>query len=399
MNYVSSGTDTLGARKVDVTRGANRGEVSAQWASRPDDQKFLTLQELFDSVNNRRMHGFEKQLSPREMRFKASREPGESNKLTIELPDREITPTHYSFGQLCALAKAPASYLRGMHGFRAAFNLQADMIQRAEDKPVKLYGDTIDFSARAFTGPDYGRIYDADLVASIQRFAGDGSRWKVPGQIDWRTMSYNPWVDVTKDSTTLYASDRDVFLFLVDDTHPIEVGKLPNGDPDLIFRGFYAYNSEVGARSLGIATFWLRAVCQNRNLWGVEDFDHLRIVHSKHGNIRFEREAAPALERYARSEPTKLIAGITAAKQAVVARNDEERIAFLHKEGNLDMSLKTAMNIIATCEREEGKRPQSIWDFCQGITAVARDLSNQDNRIEMEKVASKLMGRAARNAV
>jgi len=61
-------------------------------------------------------------------------------------------------------------------------------------------------------------------------------------------MTHNPFVEVTKDTTTLYASDRDVFLFLVDDTHPIEAGKLPNGDPDLYFRGFYCWNSEVVRR-------------------------------------------------------------------------------------------------------------------------------------------------------
>lgn len=43
------------------------------------------------------------------------------------------------------------------------------------------------------------------------------TRWKVPGVLDWSTGVYNPRVDITKDTTTLYASDRDVFLFLVDD--------------------------------------------------------------------------------------------------------------------------------------------------------------------------------------
>jgi hypothetical protein len=33
--------------------------------------------------------------------------------------------------------------------------------------------------------------------------------------LDWATMTHNPF-DATKDTTTLYASDRDVFLFLVD---------------------------------------------------------------------------------------------------------------------------------------------------------------------------------------
>ena len=42
---------------------------------------------------------------------------------------------------------------------------------------------------------------------------------------------YDPEVPVTKDTTTLFASDRDIFVFLVDDRNPIEVGKLPNGEP------------------------------------------------------------------------------------------------------------------------------------------------------------------------
>ena len=88
-------------------------------------------------------------------------------------------------------------------------------------------------------------------------------------------------MDVTKDTTTLYASDRDVFLFLVDDTNPIEAGRLPDGSPDLYFRGFYCWNSEVGSKTLGIASFYLRAVCMNRNLWGVENFEEITIRHSK----------------------------------------------------------------------------------------------------------------------
>src|SRR3546814_19057071 len=94
-------------------------------------------------------------------------------------------------------------------------------------------------------------------------------------------MTHNPFVDVTKDTTTLYASDRDVFLFLVDDAHPIEAACLPNGDLDIYFRGFYAWNSEVGSKTLGIASFYLRAVCLNRNIWGAEGFAEISIMHSK----------------------------------------------------------------------------------------------------------------------
>jgi hypothetical protein len=46
-------------------------------------------------------------------------------------------------------------------------------------------------------------------------------------------------------------------------------------------RGFYCWNSEVGSKTLGIASFYLRAVCMNRNLWGVENFEQITIRHSK----------------------------------------------------------------------------------------------------------------------
>ncbi len=175
-------------------------------------------------------------------------------------------------------------------------------------------------------------IYDHELVEAVQRIAGDGAgdtRWKVPGVLDWSRGVYNPRADVTRDTTTLYASDRDVFLFLVDDLNPIEAGRLPDGSPDLFFRGFYCWNSEVGAKTLGMASFYLRAVCQNRNLWGVEDFQEIAIRHSKYAASRFATEAMPALTRFANSSPAPFIHIMKAARAQIVARTDEDRTDFL----------------------------------------------------------------------
>ena len=110
---------------------------------------------------------------------------------------------------------------------------------------------------------------------------------QVPSAFDRSTGIYSPRLDVMQETTTLYASERDVFMFLVDYFNPIEAGLLPDGSPDLYFRGFYRWNSEVGAKTLCIASFYLRAVCRNRNLWGVEDFQEITIRHSKHAASRF----------------------------------------------------------------------------------------------------------------
>jgi hypothetical protein len=241
------------------------------------------------------------------------------------------------------------------------------------------------------TGPDYGRIWDHELVEAVMKIAGDGvgdTRWKVPGVLDWSTMIHNPAVAVSKETTTLYASDRDVFLFLVDDTHPIEAGRLPNGDPDLYFRGFYCWNSEVGSKTLGMATFYFRAVCMNRNIWGAEGFEEISIRHSKFAANRFAHEAAPALERFADASPAPFLAGIRAARDRIVAGDDEERETFLRKRG---FGKGETAKIIATVLEEEGRPAESIYDFVQGITALARSRPHQDARLELEGRAAKLL--------
>ena len=174
--------------------------------------------------------------------------------------------------------------------------------------------------------------------------------------------------------------------------NPIEAGKLSDGSPDLYFRGFYCWNSEVGAKTLGIASFYLRAVCQNRNLWGVEDFQEISIRHSKYAANRFAQEAAPALANFADSSPQPFTQGIRAAREKIVARTDEDRSDFLRKRG---FSKATATTIIDTVLTEEGRPPESVFDFVQGITAVARNKPRQDARLEMETRAKKLLEAAA----
>jgi hypothetical protein len=175
-------------------------------------------------------------------------------------------------------------------------------------------------------------------------------------------------------------------------TTSIRSKRLPDGSPDLYFRGFYCWNSEVGAKTLGIASFYLRAVCQNRNLWGVEDFEEITIRHSKFAASRFAFEAAPALTRFANSSPMPFVNGIKSARERIVARTDEERTDFLRKRG---FSKSETAKIIETVLAEEGRRPESIFDFVQGITAVARDKPHQDARLDLETRAKKLLDRVA----
>jgi hypothetical protein len=391
---VAAGRPTSPGFKVNVSRGERIGRVSSEWFSRPDDERYLSLSELYAAVRSRAERATARTVETRSIRVEASRDNAE--RLTLIVPDRDtpVAPTHWGFGQLCGLVGAPSTYLRDLPAPLAAINLQHGLLSHRAELVKTLVVEDGRVELRAVTGPDYGRIWDHELVGAVMKIAGDGTgdtRWKVPGVLDWSTMTHNPFVDVTKETTTLYASDRDVFLFLVDDTNPIEAGRLPNGDPDLYFRGFYCWNSEVGSKTLGIASFYLRAVCMNRNIWGAQDFQEISIRHSKFAAQRFAHEAAPALKNFAQSSPAPFVAGIRAAREQIVARQDEDRETFLRKRG---FSKSDTAKIIATVLQEENHPPVSVFDFVQGITALARTKAHQDVRLDFEGKAKALLERA-----
>src|SRR3546814_13332066 len=71
-----------------------------------------------------------------------------------------------------------------------------------------------------------------------------------------------------------------------------------------------------------------------------------------------------------------------------VCSSDLERQNFLRKRG---FSKGETEKIIATVLQEEGHPPSSIFDFVQGINAVARHRPHQDARLELEGKGAKLL--------
>src|SRR3546814_8205512 len=49
----TTGNPVSGAYRVDISRGRNIGRVSSEWFSRPDDERYLSLTELYAAVRAR----------------------------------------------------------------------------------------------------------------------------------------------------------------------------------------------------------------------------------------------------------------------------------------------------------------------------------------------------------
>ncbi len=121
---------------------------------------------------------------------------------------------------------------------------------------------------------------------------------------------------------------------------------------------------------------------------GTENFEEITIRHSRFAAQRFAHEAAPALTSFANSSPALFVAGIKAARARIVARKDEDRETFLRRSG---FSKGETGKVLETVLAEEGRPPESIFDFVQGITALARTKTTQDTRLTLEGKAKRLL--------
>lgn len=371
----------------------NLHTLSTQWKSRPMDERFLNLDDLETAVARRTEYATTEVLKLNAVMPRTVADVTNSGIVLSTDTHEQVGMTNFSFGQLCSEVGAPASYLRDLPGPLAAANLQWGLagVSRKRDD-VAFYVDTDPLKdipeLRAVTSPRYGRIYDLEIVKAVKQLnAAQGERWVVPA------ASY---ADADpKRATTLYAGDRDCFIFLCDPSNPIEIP----GQKKPSFRGFMVSNSEVGAGCFVLTTLLYETICDNRIIWGASQIGELRIRHTSGAPERFLRDAQPQLLNYANRAAGEEIERITRAQnirlQSAKAANSstyEDILGWVRETTGLSKSMVD--DGIKFAKAEEGKA-DTIWDVVQGITASARTIANADNRLKVELAATKLLNRAA----
>jgi hypothetical protein len=229
-------------------------QAHEQWAKRPADERFVSLHEMQAKMRTLRERSEADVQSTRKIEVLPDETDLRHRNLTIGIDNGPLAglsmePTHWSFGQLCSLASpgnSPATYFRDSQlpapVIADCLNYNLRFTRGVEDIGVLLTTneDGGVNELRSVNGPNYGRVYDADVVdALVDRF-GDGitGTWRVPGE-------FGQQVAITKANTTLFASDRDMFVFLADEENRIELPNRRAGRMGSFARGFFVGNSEV----------------------------------------------------------------------------------------------------------------------------------------------------------
>lgn len=366
-------------------------QASRQWASRPADERFLSLTELRQKVARERDNSVGSVVSSRKIEVQPH--PADPMKgITIANDDFGLVdPSHWSFGQLASLAGAPAGYLRKLPAPLAAdamnyglrFMRDAEdvgLLRTSQNTVLDDRGAVIEHnSLRAATGPRYGRVWNEDIVSALENKFGDGRTgdFRVPGE-------FGKQVDITRENTTIYGSDRDIFIFLADEENRVEMKDRRGGKGGSLARGFFVWNSEVGSQSIGAAFFLFDYVCMNRIVWGVQDFKEIRLRHTKSAPDRWLEEISPVLMEYSNASAEPIAQTIKAAQQK---RVDDDLEAFLKKR----FTSSETKAIQAAHEREEGRPIETVWDAVTGATAHAKTIEHQDSRVDLERKGGKLL--------
>lgn len=357
--------------------------ASNQWASRPQDERFQTLDALYESVSKRRTASREETISTHDVSLEAF-EDG----LQVMIGNQEpAAPTNWSFGQMANAANFRASELRKLNAETAAtvLNEMLGKNKHQEIKVMRTLGDESD-TLQAVTGPNYGRIFDAEVVEMVQGIVEmSGGAFYNPKAYDRGAFGAEPV------PSGLYASDRDVFMFMIDGGSIFDEGERAQFN-----RGFIVTNSEVGKSSLLMMSFFFNQVCGNHYIFGAANLNMKRIIHSSGAPGRFASNAFDELKLFAqqkadmrpvqRALEVKLI-DIRPGGHDYHTERDKWIRAFA--EAN-NFSMGEVRNAIACSVIEEG-RCDTAFDLVQGFTASARTIPHVDSRIDLERRAGAWM--------
>jgi hypothetical protein len=328
-----------------------------QWAVRPAEERFTSLHSMLATLETQRVISQARTVSSRSLRA-IPVEGSQANDwgLVIEGPNGgQLALTNWAFNQAATLGGAPAGYLKGL--------------------PAPLAADCI----------NWGLQVDRDIedVQVLMTAGQDGApadgragQWRVPGE-------FGRQVEITQDNTTLFAGDRDMFVFLADEENRIELPNRRDGQTGALARGFFVQNSEVGAATLRVKTFLFDYVCANRIVWGALELDEIKIRHTAGAPDKFLEIVQPALANYAQSSAANVEGALRDAQAAKLDKVDQ----FLANR----FGPKIAQRIQAAHLADEGRPVETVWDAVTGATAYAREIPWTSDRVDLEEKAGALL--------
>jgi hypothetical protein len=378
-------------------------QASNQWANRPEDERFSNLKDLYEATLGYFLEARSSVTPYSDLKV----EPNGGGELYLTgKTGAHAKFTNWSFGQLCNRLQAPTSYLQKLSPALAAENLNYGLSTKNDltDANMLLRQGVTDLTIRSITSDRYTRIWDHEIVSSLARNLEFCPGWRVPparptgeNTRGARPATKEDLLEATQMGLSikegdmiapagLYASDHDVFIFMIN-----EQNRINDGSEGGLSRGFFISNSEVGAASFKFTTFLLRWVCGNHIVWGASNVKELSIRHvGKANSVAFDKLEG-TIKEYSDESASDLEGKLKVARQKEIAATKEELFDIIFKTKLLSrQNIESAYQLAEINENQDGN-PRSFYGFSQGVTRLSQAIPHMDKRVEMDRAAGKIL--------
>jgi hypothetical protein len=353
-----------------------------QWATRPDDECYYSLGSLHDAAVGYKDRAKRTDGVPTE-KLRVANVGGDVKLIGQK---HEIDLTNWSFGQLSTLAEAPASYLQRLPADLAVANINHGLQRSAQHTnrdnrmlfDIRTPSEKADkgmVTLRALTSERYTRIWNADITRRLVDLESEGTWRPAPAAFDGKRG--------------LYLSDRDMFAFLVDNDRRI-FEKGPGGG---LSKGFFVRNSEVGATSFSVTTFFYNYICGNHYVWGASGVREIKIKHvGKADSIAFEGLEAELVKYHDESVSDDELR-VEKMRKYVIGKDLEEILDTVlgMRLPGLGKSVVSDAYKLAEQREDWYGAPNTMWGLAGGLTEIARDMPIASDRVGLEATTGKLM--------
>jgi hypothetical protein len=350
-------------------------KANAQWSTRPADERFGSLGEMHARAMEIRTGAAVAKIKANALRVHA-----DGSDLMLEgATGTRADLTNWSFHQVAKRARAPAAYLRTLPASIAADCLNLGLRRSDDETAAQVLiarKATSQLTARAITSDKYCRIWNSDITKRLVELEQQGPWQPAPAAFD--------------GSRGLYLGDRDMFAFLVDNDRRI-FEKGPGGG---LSRGFMTWNSEVGGGAFGFMSFLYEYICGNHRVWHATNVAEFRVIHIGNGQDRKAFDGLTVeLRKYADATAADDEAKIESARQYQIGATKDEVLDAVFGLKSAPLSRKMIGQAYDLAEKRVDwyGSPRSAWGMAGGLTEIARDLPNANERYALDMAASKVM--------
>ncbi len=367
-------------------------KASNQWATRPADERFDSLESLRDFTHAVRGRSATAKVDTAKLRVEA-----DGSEIVVVGPSgKAATCTHSGFQGLATRAHAPAKYLRTLKPETAAQCLREGLEAHDDGSESQLLltkpngGDR--FALRGVAGRAYKRIWNAEVADWALDLKDRQPTWQFPEP--FRTASGETgiasWGQADGQQVpTAYASDVDVFLFLCDYERSIDLG-----DKGQLARGFFIENPEIPGKTFKGTFFLFDSVCCNLIVWGVEELQEVSVKHVGQARRKAFEELAAQVRRYADESTEQQEQTIRQAMELQLGKDEDAVVKRLNSIDGLTRPTLREAFAIADGTARYGD-PTTVWGMVNGLTEVSQRTVYADQRATIDRAAGKVLQLAA----